>query len=93
MFSNTGDFMFSNTGDSEVDRIITFRNIALANCHPEMVGVVMRESRRELIELYANRYMALQNTKESAPQPTTHKGMSFLRSLWNKFVGKNASRL
>ena len=87
--------MFSNTGDFEVDSIITFRNIALANCHPEMVGVVIRESRRELVELYANRYLARQNTKESVPQPTTHptthKGMSFLQSLWNRFIGKNDS--
>ena len=30
---------------------------------------------------------------ETGAQPTTHKGMAFLRSLLNRFIGKNASRL
>jgi hypothetical protein len=31
--------------------------------------------------------------RSGAKQPPTHKGVSFLRSLWNRFIGKNDSRL
>ena len=37
--------------------------------------------------------IAAQENRKIAAQRLTHKGMSFLQSLWNRFIGKNGSHL
>jgi len=57
-------------------------------------GVVHTPEYCKAMSVLQSEYDArLKEAAEASAQPTTHKGVSFLQSLWNRFVGKNDSRL